>query len=348
MIDPERLVYVPEQHHEKHSFCFWIHDLIADGIKQAEAARVANVHFTFRDDEDKKAFAAAPDIITYALESNRHDLARRIVLNQSVIPLYADALHFMFEGMSMLEKHKHTVSIALFRKPLRQNLLFLTWIFADEHDYFTRFHADASNLDDSRKLTPKRIKELLKAANEKLRVSFNTDLIYKMVFDKTNEGGLGHYFDQAVHLVTNQGAIKTEDMNLNMIFTAPTNDDIYDGIYHILGYVFMYLLFLEIEMFGQMTKVPEFYRQWLDIATWTTYHAIFGDSSVKIDEFNSAASTLLSCLLCKKPLRLTRENALEFFAAEHITCSHCRSFQGFPFYWLIARMEDDKTSATIV
>lgn len=349
MIDPERLAYVPERYHVKHSFCFWIHDLIADGLRQAEAARAANVHVIFRDDEDKKAFEAAPDIITYAFESDRLDLARRIALNQSVIPLYADALHFMFEGMSMLEKHKHTVSIALFRKPLRQNLLFLTWIFADEHDYFSRFHADASNLGDSRTLTPERIKELLKAANAKLKVKFDTDLIYKMIFDKRNESGLGHYFDQALHLVTNHAAIKTENLNLNMIFTAPSNDDIYDGIYHVLAYVFMYLLFLEVEMFGQMTKVPEFYRQWLDTATWTAYDAVFGDSSRTVDEFNAGGGELLTCILCKKPLLLTRENALDFFAAERITCPHCKTFQGFPLYWLMARMDgDEASSATVV
>jgi uncharacterized protein YbaR (Trm112 family) len=240
--------------------------------------------------------------------------------------------------MRTLEKHKHTVSIALFRKPLRQNLLFLTWIFADERDYFTRFHADASRLDEN--LPPERIKELLKIACDKIRIRPDADLIYDMVFNKRNQSGLGHYFDKALHLVTSNAAVKTEDLNLNMIFTNPSDDSLYDGIYHVLAYPFMYLLFLQVEMLRQMTIVPEFYSQWLDTATWTTYDAVFGDSSDGVEAFNERLSDLLTCSLCRKPLRVTRENVLEFFADEIIHCAHCMIRQQFPLYWLMSRMHE--------
>lgn len=337
MIDPDRLQHIPRERHAQHTFCFWLHDRILDVMRQAAAARVADVFFHFGSEEEKQSLTTADDAITYFLKSGHRDIAKRIVVNQTVIPLYADALHFIFEGLEALEKHKFTVAFSLFRKPLRQNLLFLTWLFADEEDFFARMHTDPASLDRN---VPPETKRLL-LAKAISRFSFETffgaDVIYGMAFDKRNPRSLAHYFDKAAHLVTYEASIRTEDLNLNFIFKNPSDTDVYDDVYYLLAYLLMYLLFLEIEIIGKMAAVPEFYMLWLTTATVGSFESLFSERTDVVDRLNKVWAEILECTLCGASLRVTREGALLFFSTDQIQCQSCQTVQQFPLFWLMSK-----------
>ncbi len=194
MIDPERLALIPPGYHEQHSFCFWLHDLMIDVMRQAEAARITDVHVVFKDDAEKAIFEAADDPITFCLENGRPEVAERIVTNQIVIPLYADALHFIHDGMKALEKRKYTVAFALFRKPLKYHLLFLTWLFADEDDFFSRLRRNPADSFDERNVPAEQRKALLTKAIGAIEYNdfLDADVIYGMAFDRNNQLGLAH------------------------------------------------------------------------------------------------------------------------------------------------------------
>ena len=340
MIERERLRHIPPKYHQQHSFCVWLHDRILDALRQAEAAGVATVHFDLKSEEEKKAVTAAENIIQYFIDNGREDVAKRIVINQSVIPLYADALEFILEGLFMLEKRKFTVSFALLRKPLRQSLFFLTWLFADEDEFFARMKSDPALLD--RNIEPEQKKALLARAISEFEINefLDADVIYGMVFDKKNPSGLAHYFDKALHLVTNEAAIKTEGLNLNFIFKKRSDDDLYDGIYFILAYVLLYLLLLEIETIGRMSDLPEFYLKWISIAIVGSFEAIFTEGSTMIDHVNTAWAEIFRCVSCGTPLQVTRGNAFEYFATETLPCLKCETIQQFPLYWIMSKFRD--------
>lgn len=349
MIDSERLQNVPTEFQEQHSFCFWLHDMILDVMRQAEAARIADVKIEFKDEDEVRSFSAADDPVIFCLENGRVDTVKRIVMNQVVIPLYADALHFVHEGLRALEKRKYAVAFALFRKPLKYSLMFVTWIFADEEDFFQRMRTEPADSFDDRKLTSERRRELLQRAIAGL--DYNTfldaDLIYGMAFDRNNARGLAQYFDKAAHLVTSHPAMRTENLNLNFIFKNPKDTDVYEGVYALLAYLLIYLLLLEVATIGRMAQVPSWYKKWLITASMSIHEGLFLEGSTNmIDHVNEVWHELLACVLCKSPLSITRENALRFFACERISCPKCKTEQQFPLFWIMsnfARGEPDES-----
>ena len=113
--------------------------------------------------------------------------------------------------------------------------MFVTWLFADEDDFFTRLRISPPELFDERKISPERRVELIRLAiksmdyTEVLDVSELLDAAttYGMVFGRANNQGLAQYFDKALHLVTSHPAMKTEGLNLKLylslrIRTIPT------------------------------------------------------------------------------------------------------------------------------
>jgi hypothetical protein len=258
---PESLRQIPEEFHAHHEFCFRIHDLMVEVMRQAEQSQIANISITFDSEDEATAFAKAEDIHQFLVDSGRADVAKRLVLNQFVIPLYGDMLHFIYEALRTLEKHKFTVSFALFRKPLKYSLLFATWLFADEDDFFARLEKSPADEFDERNISKERRVELLQSAIEEIDEArfFEAEHLYDMVFERANARGLAPYFDMASHLVTRNRGIRTDRLNFNFIFKNPADTDAYEGIYHPLAYVLMYLFLLMVNTMGRMTTISDVY-----------------------------------------------------------------------------------------
>jgi hypothetical protein len=177
-------------------------------------------------------------------KSGRTDVAQRIVVNQTVIPLFSDMLHFIYEALTCLERRKITVAFALLRKPLKYNLWFATWLWADEDDFYARMKSSPADDMDDQKIPAERRKELLNTAVQSFGdgTGLDGDVLYQIIFERGNAVGLAPYFDMAAHLVTTNKKIRTDRLNLNFIFKNPGDTDVYENIYYPLANVLMYLL----------------------------------------------------------------------------------------------------------
>jgi len=343
LIDPARLEHIPKEFHAQHEFCFRLHDMLADVIRQAERHRVAEVKVRFKDEAEARAFSNFKgDPISFFLEHGKADVAKRITMNQVVVPLYADALHFIYEGLSSLERRKYAVAFTLLRKPLKYDLMFATWIVADETDFFDRMNKSPADWLDDKSLSKHRRIELLRQAIRTIENSefLDAGVIYNMVYNKAFKNGLAIYFDKAAHLVTSRGeTMRTERLNLNFIFKNPNDTDVYEGVYYPLAYLLSYLLLLGITTVGRMSSVAESYKQWLSVVVLGAFEAIFGDGSIHLaDQMNAVFDGFLHCSICGAKLTVTKENAPRFFLAELINCERCNIEQQFPLFWLMTVM----------
>jgi len=344
LIDPERIKLIPETYRDQHSFCFWLHDMMVDVMRQAEAARIANVTIQFKDEGEAAEFQRASDPITFCLENDRHDTAKRIVVNQTIIPLYADILHFVHGALVALERRKYAVAFALFRKPFKYSLIFAAWMLADEEDFFNHLRSGSADPFENTTMSAERRLDVLKRAVAKFEGDHFMDgqVIYDIAFERKNPHGLAGYFDMAAHLVTTYASIKTEALNLNFIFKNPSETDLYDGLYYLVAYLLVFLLLAELALIGQLAEIPSSYISWLSIATLGIQQALFSEESTALlDELNDSLADLMLCVLCNGRLFITRENALRFFTAEHINCTTCNVEQQFPLFWLMSRRAED-------
>ena len=96
-------------------------------------------------------------------ELGLHSEARRVVMNQITMAMVSDCAHHIYEALRCFEKRKFIPGFNLLRKPLLDSLMYLTWIAADEDDFYSKFSAgDPTKL--TQKLLGNRRSELFAAA----------------------------------------------------------------------------------------------------------------------------------------------------------------------------------------
>ena len=339
MIPEDRLRNIPEDRRVHHMFCFAVHDRMVEVIRQYEAARVADVHIRFPDEATQRAFEAAANPVKFLMETGAEQVAKRIILNHVVLPLFADVLHFLHETLKAFENRKYAVAFALMRKALKYDLMFATWLLADPDDFYAEMASPAKDMDD-RAIQPKRRRALLAEAVRRIDAGglFNAETIYGLVFDRKRADGLAAYFDLAAHLVTSNPAYPTEEFNLNFIFKNPSDTDVYYGVYDRLAYLVLYLFLLELAIFDRMEPIPEWYGTWAAFTALGAFASLFNANDTSyLDILNRGYRDYLRCIVCAEVIAISHDNAPLLFLNEELACGACGREQQFPLFWLMAR-----------
>ena len=342
-IDPDRLALIPPRHRVQHEFCFYIHDVMVNLLKEAETHRVSTVQYRFKDNAEAEAFKKRNDPISFFIENGQRDVAMQITLNQVNLALYADLLHFVHEALKALEKRKFVVAFALLRKPLKQSLMFATWMCADAQDFFTQLERSPADYMEEKDLPKERRLELLKMAIARLE---NPDLldaqtIYDIVFDKNLKTGLAPLFDKAAHLVTSRGVlVKTEVLNLNFIFKNLGDNDLYDTVYLRLAYILIYLMLLQVTLYSRMQGIEKRFSDWILLTSLGAYQSLFVKGrSPLINSLNKALAEFLTCPHCRTDLKIKKSYAARFFVTQELHCQRCNADHHFPLFWLLSKSQ---------
>jgi hypothetical protein len=312
-------------------------------LKEAGEVQVSTLNIRLENPEEIEQFVERNNPIEYFLEQRKVDVARRIALNQVTPALFADFLHFIYEALSCLERRKFVVAFALLRKPMQQNLLFASWMLADEEAFFEDFRRSPADHMEERKFpTDKRI-QIFDSALSKVEHYglLDPQLINDIIYDKELPRGFAHLFAKANHLVTSRGQLaKTERMNLNFIFKNPNDNDVYESIYLSLSYLLWYALLIQIALFSRMRAVEDSFTRWMTITTMATFDALFVGSSSSLGKILSKAlGKFMNCPHCKKKVSVRRKDTGRFFLVQRIRCKNCKNEYDFPLFWLLSQVD---------
>lgn len=345
IIEPDRLTHIPEKYRAQHEFCFHLHDLMTSLLVQMEIQEAGHIEFEIESEEDQKLLESGIHILDFLNKSGRSGLERRAVVNHVCNALFSDILHFIYEALRCLEERKFTVALTLLRKPLKEGMLIVAMMCADEVTFFDRMRNDAKNLLNRNQFDEKAIKDLLKSAITVSQASSFADaeLIYDTVFNFQNDLGLARLFDKATHLVTEFRRNPTEDYNLNFIFKNPMDDDIYSGgTYSHLATLILFLHVMQVELYGRMREPSKQYQNWLLFTSLGAFEAIFTIGRPKMTSFvNSNFSEFMKCPICDAQLRIKKADAPRLFIGERLDCQQCLTDHHFPLGWLLSKIDLD-------
>ena len=345
IIDPDRLENIPQKYRAQHEFCFQLHDLMAALLVQMEIQKAGHIRFEIESEEDRQLLASGIHILDFLDKSGRGDLERRAVVNHVCNALFSDMLHFIYEALRCLEKRKFAVALSLLRKPLKEGMLIVAQMCADEVTFFDKMKSDAKNLLNKRQLDEKGTKDLLAAAIAASRGSSftNPDAIYDAVFNFQNDLGFAGLFDKATHLVTEFRRNQTEDYNINFIFKNPMDDDIYaGGTYSQLAMLLLFVHVMQIELYGRMRKPSKKYQNWMLFTSLGAFEALFTKGRSRMTNFvNSNFAEFMKCPVCEAQLRVKKSYAPRLFIGERLDCDHCLANQHFPLGWLLSKADLD-------
>ncbi|MGV0910409.1 hypothetical protein [Martelella sp. FOR1707] len=344
IIGEDRLKNIPQRYRAQHEFCFHLHDLMAGLLIRMETEKAADVSFNISP-EEKEKILEYENILDYLSDSGREEIERRVVINHICNSLFADMLHFIYESLKSFEKRKFTVAYSLLRKPLKEGLLLLSFMCADEKLFFQTLKNDSKSLLNRKDLDESGKRRLISQALEKIRVSsFTTpDYIYDTLFNFKNDSGMSQIFDKATHFVTEYKRNQTENYNINFIFKNPLDNDVFTGeTYQQISTILLFIHTMQITLYERMASVSEKYTQWMIVTSIGAFEAIFLPGRPNMVNFvNSNFGQFMNCPHCGEQLRVQKRNAARFFISERMTCRNCGVDHHFPFGWLLSKMEVD-------
>jgi len=288
--------------------------------------------------KDRGGTDTAIDMLQFMKEHGMVQPYRHHIVGHLVLGLTSDMLHFIYEAMRCFEKRKFAVGFAMLRKPLKENLLFLSWLLADQDDFVRRFESN-THVTLNRVLPDRRL-SIIQGAISRLATSeaFSADVLHEIIFSKNNPRSFEPVWQRASHLITSQGELlKTEDLNINFIFQDPESDDLFELLYQNLPYVLLYAIQVSLECFSCILKYNEQTVSHLIISTMGCYETLLGTERSISRMLSRHLRSFLSCPHCDARLRLTRQNSIEMYLREQLHCYKCSLTSPFPLYWLLTK-----------
>lgn len=342
LLDTDRLLLLPIKYWSHHEFCFYLHDQMVELLVQYENCGAHNwVVDAFERAKEKHGIPDDNiDILDLLRQKGLVPLYRHHIVSHLVLGLTSDMLHFLYEALRCFEKRKFSVGFALLRKPLKENLLFLSWILGKEDDFLERF--EKNNYSTLNGIDVSRRKEILSAAIDRLptKEAFESSVLEEMIFSKTASQSFEPVWQRATHLITSQGAaLRTEDLNINFIFHDNASDELYETLYQKLPYVLLYTIQVALECFSQVLPANEHTTSHLLLASMGAYECLFErrKASGVTAMLRRHLKPFLKCIHCQTQIKLTRENAIRMYFRESLECQKCGLPTPIPLYWIFAR-----------
>jgi len=341
LIPSKRLAQLPTDVRMAHEYCFFLHDEFARMLVEYEKANAHKVSFKFKNKAEKKRFeklAETHNALDILQEMGRHSEARRVVLNTITMAMVSDCAHHIYESLRCFEKRKVVPGFNLLRKPLLDNLMYFSWMVADEDEFYAAFTSgDPARI--TQKVIGNRRKDILAKVIEKTDLAgiISAEGIISIVFDAGNPDGLYGLFQHAVHLVTVERIeIKTSPENFNFIFKNPEDDDVYEALYAVLPTVLLYMAHVILTLYQRIKP--------MDIGAKTAFvfrsingHRFLnyeGGAAAMAKVMGNALSSLLKCNACDSPLKVTQYNAARLLLTDSFRCTKCKRMQPFPISWM--------------
>ncbi len=326
-----------------HDYCFFLHDLLAGLVVVGEHAGTFNHRMHIEKEVATKFKEKSGEELFVLLENNGYeDDLNSIIYKQVTIALLSDFCHFLYEALDCSAKGKLTVTFALLRKPLKENLLYFEWMLADPNDFLQKFRSKIQNqklrpLPYAPNVPPERRLEIITDAMEKTKLGgfIGPDFIHELRYDKHCNYGFEQLFQRANHLITTHTA-PTEEQNLNFIFSGDLDHKAqWEGLYSFLPL----LLYHATQVITSVidTFAPDFVKDsaitelrtqlglllWIQEGPWRDSPWQTGLA----EEISNLLLTLqeisMECLNCHAPLEINRKDMYQLYTEGGVDCSQC-------------------------
>jgi hypothetical protein len=306
---------------------------------EAQKAHLVSVKLSSAKERRKfEKTAKGDNAIAAMLELGFHAEAKRVMLNTITMAMVSDCAHHIYEALSCFEKRKAVPAFNLLRKPLVDSLTYLSWMVANEDEFYTEFTSG-----DPIKITQKKIgnrrREIFNAAIKKTELAdvINIDNIVSDIFDPGKGDGIYRYLQHAVHLVTVERIeIKTSPENFNFIFKHPFDDDVYEVLYSVLPAILLYMTHTIMTLYERVKPMDPGAKEALVFRTTNAYRFLCHDKGPALlaDIMGRELSPRFKCGVCDTSLYVTEYNVTRLLLTDSFRCTKCRRLQPFPFSYM--------------
>lgn len=234
---PDKFVFI-------HNYCFFLHDLMVDIIKDGEKNNKFSVEVKLNPDE-KELFTHlyGEELYGWMKTHNHIDEADTLTYKQIFVATLSDFLQFIYNSLKASEKGHLAVTYSLLRKPLKDNLFILENLISDPDEFLKLFESDTSYSDIAIDNQTKEEKKcIIKKVLDKIPFKYlDPEFLYNIRYSKEEHYSLEPIWQKATHIVTSCKSYRTEKGNLNFIFSdKDCKLDQWEQLYFLLPSIMFY------------------------------------------------------------------------------------------------------------
>lgn len=337
MTDSIERNFLPNDLQFAHEYCLFLHDILVRLVVEGETKQIFRHRFNLASEADGEQIAqnSGDELVEWMKENGYDAVWREVARKHICVALLSDFCHFVYEALQCSRKGKLTVTFALLRKPLKENLFYFEWMLADPTDFADRFHiapADGkSSLPLPTDLSKERRLEIVSGAMAKTKTGgyASPEFIYELRYDKKCAYGFEELFQKATHLITTF-TVYTEAENLNFIFSGDNERMTqWQGLYALLPIILMHAVSVI------TTLIREFDDGKLEDLDFLLLRATVGfllfaesgpwneqkfDASI---ELSALLGSGIPCLGCHTYLKFDRDNLQNIHTDGLLECHEC-------------------------
>lgn len=254
---------LPLKYIKRHQLMLYLYDILVDIIVKADKYKLSSLTFKLTNESDDKF-----DLFDELERQRDLEISERVFIPHIFFSILRDLNYYLFESLSCIERGKVTVAFSLARKPLQDNLFYLSWMLVRPHEFLEKVqYGDPAEYDVSDLKSKKEMvldlfsKAKILIQDEDSLLDFNESLIepgllYDVIYNRKAKNSLTSAFDQSIHLVTRNKNYPTQKQNLNFIFADDEIwDDFWELYYQKIPYILFYLVEVIIAIFEKYMEI---------------------------------------------------------------------------------------------
>src|SRR5579883_382709 len=237
-------ILFPVEFQEGHKLSFMNHSAMVELLSSAAEHGSFSKPVKFKDRGKDNKLSNIEEVFKWLDESKQYNV-RNTILRQTVFPaLLSDLVHFIYEALDCSKNGKLGVCYALLRKPIKENLGLLESIAVDVQGFSANLAENPLALRTEKagsiEAHTQRIANVLNIIGEEKR--FDASYLAQLRYDKNTKDGFDGICNHALHLFTGHHAIRTENLNVNFIFSkSEARESQWRFLYSRMPYLLFYI-----------------------------------------------------------------------------------------------------------
>jgi hypothetical protein len=316
--------FLPDKYQFKHNYVYFLYNVLVRIVTSGENTGVFQYAFELKDGDDLKSIEklASEDLIDFLQVSGYETEANELLKRQIFDAILSDFLQFIHNALITSEKAQLSVTFALLRKPLKDNLLILEWILADSSDFFKEFKSnDSQKYIAIDKLSKEKKIQIISGAIDKTGKPFlPPDFIYELRYDKTKHYGFESIWNKANHIITSNKNYATEDMNLNFVFSHESEKiSQWDFLYKTLPSLLLYSIFVCDTIYKSFSNNESIITTELSIRLMSAY--TLSENQFRESDKVSLELMPLICRKCNSAVEIDKKKLKQIYEKGIFRCS---------------------------
>ena len=323
---------LPSEYQHLHEYSIVVYNQILEVFKKIENSGFLKIEIKPKSQQDCEIIKSltGEDLYKWLNSNGYNDVVFEMDYRNCYAALISDMLQFILTALNCSEKGQLSVTYALLRKPLKDNLFYLQYLLVDPTEFLNKYNSPNSAHELEFKdgaIANDKIKNIISLALDKTQIPiFTADFLYSLLFDKKNDRGFEPLFEMANHLITGHRFYKTEEGNFNFIFSNnDSKESQWDFLYTFLPSILFYIFSINKCLVERFVTFPKFWpllqaRLLLGLSYYQesqNYESVKNRFSILFQD------TETECDLCHEKIVFDEDQFLNFINRFIIKCKKC-------------------------